>query len=103
MKIRKGDTVAMLAGKDSGKKGVVERTIPARLRVVISGLNTVKRHRKPKKQGEKGQIVDMPNSVDVSNVAIVCPSCDKIARIGYKLDEKSGEKSRFCKKCNVTL
>lgn len=103
MKIKKGDTVAMLAGKDSGKKGVVERTIPARLRVVVAGLNTVKRHKKPRKQGEKGQIIDMPSSVDISNVALVCPSCAKIARVGYTVDEKTKKKNRFCKKCNATL
>jgi large subunit ribosomal protein L24 len=103
MKIRKGDTVTMLAGKDSGKKGVVERTIPARLRVVVSGLNIVKRHKKPRKQGEKGQIIDVPSSVDISNVALVCPSCSKVSRVGYLLDEATGKKNRFCKKCNATL
>ncbi len=103
MKIRKGDTVAMLAGKDSGKKGIVERTIPTRLRVVVAGLNTVKRHKKPRKQGEKGQIMDVPSAVDVSNVALVCPSCSKIARVGYVIDEKTGKKNRSCKKCNAIL
>lgn len=103
MKIRKGDTVVMLAGKDAGKKGVVEKTIPACLRVIVSGLNIVKRHKKPRKQGEKGQIIDIPNAVDVSNVALVCPSCSKSVRIGYSIDGESGKKSRFCKKCNVTL
>ena len=83
MKIKKGDTITMLAGKDSGKRGVVERTIPARLRVVVSGLNIVKRHKKPKKQGEKGQIIDIPNSVDVSNVGLVCPSCKCCSRRIY--------------------
>lgn len=103
MKIRKGDTVAMLAGKDVGKSGIVEKTIPARLRVVISGLNKVKKHKKPRKQGEKGQIVDVSSAVDVSNVGLVCPACSKIVRVGYTVNTQSGEKNRFCKKCNVAL
>lgn len=101
MKIKKGDTVTMLAGKDSGKKGVVEKTIPASLKVVVAGLNIVKRNRKPRKQGEKGQLIEMPSAVDVSNVAFTCPSCKKATRVGYRADAESGKKNRFCKKCNA--
>lgn len=102
MKIKKGDTIIMLAGKDSGKKGVIEKTIPTQAKVVVTGLNIVKRNRKPRKQGEKGQLVEMPSAVDVSNVAFVCPACQKSTRIGYRIDTASGKKDRFCKKCNAT-
>lgn len=102
MKIRKGDNVIMLAGKDTGKKGIVERTVPSRSAVVVAGLNLVKHHRKPRKQGEKGQIVEAPRSVDVSNVALVCPACGKATRIGYVISAE-GKKNRICKKCNATV
>lgn len=93
----------MLSGKDRAKKGVVERVLPARGRVVVAGLNLVKRHRRPRKQGEKGSIVEAPGAVDSSNVAVVCPSCGKSTRVGYVVSAEDGKKSRQCKKCQATL
>jgi len=101
MKIRKGDNVKILSGKDRGKMGKVLRVIPKEGKVLVEGLNLVKKHVKPKKQGEKGQRVSIPAPVDASNAMLVCPKCSKPSRIGYKL---IGEKKhRVCKKCSKEL
>jgi len=101
MKIRKNDTVLVIAGKDRGKKGKVLTVFPKNARILVEGVNLRKKHQKPKKQGEKGQIVSMPGPISVSNVKILCSKCGKPARIGYKLSEKN--KVRICKKCNQEI
>jgi len=101
MHIRKGDNVKILAGKDRGKSGKVLHVDPKTLRVTIEGCNMSKRHVKPKKQGEKGEIITTPRSINISNVAIVCGNCKKTARIQYRADGKS--KVRVCAKCEAAL
>jgi len=101
MKIRKNDTVLVIAGKDRGKKGKVLTVFPKNARILVEGVNLRKKHQKPKKQGEKGQVVSMPGPISVSNVKIICSKCGKPARIGYKLSEKN--KVRICKKCNQEI
>lgn len=97
MKIKKGDNVKMLAGKDRGHAGKILRVLPARERVVVDGLNMLKRHVRPRRQGQKGEVVQFASSVHISNVALVCGSCGKMTRIGFRLE---GEKKvRVCKKC----
>ncbi len=97
IKIKKGDEVIMLNGKDRGKKGKVLKIVRKSNRVVVDGLNLVKKNLKPKKQGEKGEVISMPRSVDISNVAIFCSRCNKGVRVGFRL---SGEqKMRICRKC----
>lgn len=97
IKIKKGDEVIMLNGKDKGKKGKVLKIVRKSNRVVVDGLNLVKKNLKPKKQGEKGEVISMPRSVDISNVAIFCSRCNKGVRVGFRL---SGEqKMRICRKC----
>ncbi len=98
MKIRKGDQVLIISGKDRGKKGKVFQAFPEEERILIEGINLRKKHQKPKKSGEKGQILLMPGSISVSNAKFICPKCGKPARIGYKTIEK--KKYRICKKCN---
>lgn len=71
MKIKKGDTVKILAGKDRSKTGKVVQVLPKKDRVVVEGINIFKKHVKPKREGEKGQTVEMPRSVHISNVKIV--------------------------------
>jgi large subunit ribosomal protein L24 len=101
VKIIKGDNVKILSGKDRGKTGKVLRVIPKEGKVLIEGLNLVKKHVKPRRQGEKGQRVSVPAPVDASNVMLVCPKCSKPSRTRYKL---IGEKKhRVCKKCNKEL
>ncbi|PIP24437.1 MAG: 50S ribosomal protein L24 [Candidatus Nealsonbacteria bacterium CG02_land_8_20_14_3_00_37_10] len=97
MKIKKGDMVLVISGKDRGKKGKVLQVFPKENRVMVEGVNLRKKHRKPKKSGEKGQIITLPGSVSVSNVKLVCSKCGKPTRGGYKIVEK--KKFRICKKC----
>lgn len=101
MKIVKNDTILITAGKDKGKKGKVIKTIPKDRKVVVDGLNVVKKHSRPKKQGEKGQRVEVPMPLSISNVKLVCPKCEKASRVGYKLTEN--KKLRICKKCNQEI
>jgi len=102
MKIKKGDKVIMMAGKDRGKDGKVLRALPATRKVVVEGLNLIKKHQKPRQQGEKGQLVEIPRAVDASNVRVICPACSKPTRIGYQIS-KDGKKNRICKKCKQQL
>ena len=97
MKIKKGDTILVISGKDRGRKGKVLEAFPKENYLLVAGINLRKKHQKPKKQGEKGQIVQLPGAVSVSNVKLVCPKCGKAARVGYKILNKN--KLRVCKKC----
>ena len=100
IRIKKGDNVQMLIGKDKGKTGSV---IEVRKdgRIVVAKLNLVKKHVRPKKQGEKGQIIDIPRAVNPSNVMLVCGSCKKASKVGSK--EENNQKVRFCKKCKAVI
>ena len=97
MKIKKNDLVKMKAGKDSGKTGKVLQSFPSEEKVMVEGLNMMKKHARPRKQGEKGQRLEVPRKVPVSNVMLVCPKCSKVSRVGYKFVD--GKKQRICKKC----
>ena len=97
MKIKKDDNVKMSIGKDRGKTGKVLRVLPKERKVVVEGLNLVKRHVKPRKQGQKGQVISTPRAVDVSDVTLICSKCNKPTRIGYQIEGK--RKVRVCKKC----
>jgi len=99
MKIKKNDTVQIIQGKDSGKKGKVLRAMPKINKVVVEGLNLVIKHVRPRKEGEKGQRVKMAMPISVSNVMLICPRCKKKIRVGYKI-LADGRKERFCRKCN---
>lgn len=101
MKIRKGDNVKMLSGKDREKTGKVSRVFPGAGKAIVEGLNLVKKHVRPKKQGEKGQRVSVPAAVDISNLMLVCPKCSKPSRIGFKIGGK--DKFRICKKCGSEI
>lgn len=102
MKIKKGDTVQITTGKDRGKSGKVLAINPQTGRLAIEGLNLGKRHKRPKKQGEKGEIVTFPRPMDISNVMMLCPRCGKAARVGFAIDA-TGKKSRVCKRCGGIL
>ncbi len=101
MKIKKNDQVKILAGKDRGKTGKVLRVLSAESKVIVEGANIVKKHVKPKKEGESGQRIELPGKLDISNVALVCPKCGKTTRVGYKITDKS--KFRICKQCKAEL
>lgn len=101
MKIKKGDQVIMLGGKDRGKTGKVSIVLPKDGKVVVEGLNLVKKHVRARKQGQKGQIISKERSVNAASVALVCKSCGKQTRIGYKLEGEN--KMRICKKCKLEI
>lgn len=101
MKIKKNDIVKMLSGKDRNKTGKVLKVLVLDKKVVVEGLNILKKHSRPKREGEKGQRVEIPRAVNISNVSLVCPKCGKTSRIGYKINGK--EKFRICKKCQAEI
>jgi large subunit ribosomal protein L24 len=99
-KIRKDDTVEIIAGKDKGKRGNVVRVIRDKDRVIVSGANLVKKAMKKRSQQDQGGIAEIEAPLHISNVAIVCKKCGP-TRIGYKLD--GNKKIRVCRKCGDTL
>lgn len=101
MKIKKNDQVKIIAGKDKGKTGKVLRVISIENKVLIDGLNLVKKHVRPRKEGEKGQRIEVPGKLNISNVMLVCPKCGKAARIGFKTTGKN--KFRICKQCKAEI
>jgi len=101
MKIKKGDQVLIIKGKDRGRVGKVIKALPKEGRVVIEGLNLVKKHIKPRRGGEKGKIIEIPRPIYVSNVKLICPHCSKPTRVGYRFEGQ--EKKRFCKKCQKLI
>lgn len=101
MKIKKGDTVLIISGKDKGRKSKVVKAIPKKGKIVAEGINLIKKNVKAKRSGEKGQIVEISAPFDVSNVKIICSKCGKAARIGYKIS--AGKKYRICKKCKQEI
>ena len=101
MRVKKGDTVKVLSGKDKGKTGEVLEITPKENKVVVKGVNIIKKHVKPRKQGEEGGIISMEGAMHVAKVAVVCPKCGKATKVGYS--EEKGEKVRVCKKCGAKL
>lgn len=104
-RIKKGDKVEVIAGKDLGERGEVLAVYPGENRVVVQGVNTLKRHRKAQQAGDRqvpAQIVEFDGKINLSNVMVVCPKCDKRTRVGFTLRE-NGKKTRFCKHCNAEI
>lgn len=101
MKIRKGDTVRVLTGKDRGKEGEVIRAIPDRGKVIVAGVNIAKKHQRPLNATMQGGIIDKDMPIPVANVAIVCGDCGP-TRVGYRFED-DGTKVRVCKKCRKDL
>lgn len=99
-KIKKGDKVKILLGKDSGREGSVDKVLGKTNQVVVSGVNIYKRS--VKKMGEtQGGIIDLVKPVDISNVVLICPNCNKPTRVGFKVEKDS--KIRICKKCGKEI
>jgi large subunit ribosomal protein L24 len=97
--LRRNDSVVVTTGKDRGKQGRILRVVPDKNRVVVEGVNTIKRHTKPNPQRNiKGGVVEREASVHASNVQLVCPECSKPTRIGHKI-LGDGRKVRICRKC----
>lgn len=101
MKVKKGDNILVISGKDKGKAGKITRAFPRELKVLVEGINLRKRHVRPKREGEKGQIVEVPVPLNISNIKIICPKCSKATRVGYKIEKEN--KLRICKKCGSVI
>ena len=99
-KIRKDDTVQVIAGKDKGKTGNVLRVLPAKNAVIVSGINIVKKAMRKRSQQDQGGIAEIEAPLNISNVAIVCKKCGP-TKIGYKID--GDKKIRVCRKCGEKL
>lgn len=103
VKIHKDDNVEVLAGKDKGKRGNVVRVFEknGKVRVIVSGVNLVKKAIKRRSQQEAGGIAEIEAPLDISNVGLVCKKCGRPVKVGYKLD--GDKKLRVCRKCGETL
>ena len=99
--VKTGDTAVVLSGKEKGKRGKVLSVNPKKGMVVIEGVNMIKCHTKPRRQGETGGIVKREAAIYASKVQVVCPKCSKATRVAYKIED--GKKSRVCKHCGETL
>ena len=101
MRLREGDKVKVMSGKDSGRESRIIRVIPRKNKVIVENVNTAKRHMKPRGQTMQGGIIDKDMPMDASNVMIICDECGP-TRIGYRIDD-DGLKTRTCVKCGGEL
>lgn len=101
MKIKKGDKVQIMAGKDRGKQGEVLLVLPVAEKVVVKGANVMKRHVRARREGEKGERIEKEAPIHVSNVMLVCPHTNKPTRVGYKVE--GGEKIRMSKRAGKAI
>ena len=101
-KIRKNDTVFILSGKDKGKSGRVFRVYPAKGRALVEGINYVKKHARKSQANPQGGIVQQESPIQISNLALLCKTCNKAARTGINI-LADGTKSRFCKRCKEVI
>ncbi len=101
-KIREGDTVQVIKGKDNGKKGKVRQILPESGRAFVEGINLAKKHKRQTRQDEKGGIVSIEAPISISNLMLVCKNCNQPVRAGFRiLQDKT--KSRFCKSCKELI
>jgi large subunit ribosomal protein L24 len=102
MKIRKGDTVVIIVGKDIGKKGKVHRVLPKEDKVVVKGLNIIKRHSRTRGGARQAGIIELEAPLHISNVMLLCSKCGKPARVGFhSLDD--GRRVRVCRSCGEVI
>lgn len=101
MKIKRTDTVLIIAGRDRNKTGKVVKVLPTKGKIAVEGINIVKKHLKPTKANAKGGIIDITRPIPISNAMVVCPHCSKATRVGHQETEKG--KIRICKQCKAAL
>jgi len=101
MKLKKGDTVKVLLGKDKGRTGKIIKVLAKKGMVVVEGINVYKKHVKKKSEEQPGGIIEITKPLPVCKVALVCPQCGKTTRVGYTFVK--GEKMRICKKCGKVI
>lgn len=102
LKIKKNDTVQVVKGKDKGKKGRVLMTFPEKGRVLVEGVNMVKKHKRKTQNDQQGGIISIEMPLSVANIALFCKSCSRPVKIGFLLD-KDKQKSRICKACKAPV
>jgi large subunit ribosomal protein L24 len=100
-KLKKGDTVQIILGKDRGKSGQIERVMPKKSRIVVPGVNIYKRNIKKGLAGAEGGTFEIAKPLNISNVALVCPNCKKLTRVGFQ--SNGNDKIRICKKCQKEI
>lgn len=102
-KIKKGDTVEVISGKERGKRGKILKVLSAtgNAHVLVENLNIIKKHTKPNAKNKEGGIIDMEAALDISNVMLVCSKCGKAVRTGFKTSDNKS--IRYCKKCNEVI
>ncbi len=101
MKIKKADKVKIIAGKDKGREGKVERVYQKQNKLLIEGINLYKKHIKKSDKVPQGGVVEVPRPLEASKVILICPKCGKTTRLGYEV--KKGKKIRICKKCKSQI
>src|SRR3989344_8617643 len=97
-KLKKGDSVIVISGKDKGKNAKVLKVFPDREKMLVDGVAVKKMHRRPRKSGQKGEVVSAPSPIHISNVMLYCKHCGKGTRAGFQ-ELEAGKKIRICKKC----
>jgi large subunit ribosomal protein L24 len=102
MKFKIGDKVLITAGKDKGKTGKITKVLPRLSKVLVEGVNKYKKHVKAQGEKKPGGIVEIEKPLSLANVSLLCPTCKQQTRIGFSI-EKSGSKTRICRKCKATL
>ena len=100
-KIRKGDEVTVIAGKDRGKSGKVLHVFPAANKILVEGIFIRKKHQRPRKAGQKGEVVSLPTPIHASNVLVMCKNCGKGSRVGWSV--VGDKKVRACKRCKKEI
>jgi large subunit ribosomal protein L24 len=100
-RVKKGDTVEVVQGKESGKRGKVLRVLAAEERIMVERVNFIKRHVRPSKKQPQGGVIEREASMHISNVKLVCPSCNQAVRVGVRLEGE--DKIRYCTTCNVQV
>ncbi len=101
MKLKTGDQVAIVIGKDNGKKGTIQKVFSKESKVLVEGMNQYKRHLKGRMAGQKSEIITLTKPLAIANVQLVCPKCKKVTRVGFKL--LKDEKVRICRKCKAEI
>ncbi len=102
MKIRKNDTILVIAGKDKGKKGKVRFAYPKDQRILVEGVNFIKKHSKAKGQAKQAGIIDLEAPIHISNVMLLCDKCNHPTHVGFRLLE-DGRKVRICRSCREVI
>lgn len=104
-KIKKGDTVEVISGEGLGLRGAVQRILPRANRVVVAGVNIVKKHQRPVRAGRgevQAGVIEFEAPIDISNVMLVCSRCDERTRVGF-IKQEDGSKARVCKACGEVI